>query len=140
MTEAIDAISDSLPPKRRRSKLDPHAALIRALRRRGRTYREIVTILRERCGTTVALHTLHHFVRAATQNQSVVATRVRSTTSTPRPKTEVTPSVSAASEDLRRRIATLKARATPAGRAEPKAFAYDDTEALQLVRPHPGKE
>jgi len=48
MENTLQAILDSLPPPRRRSKLDPYAALIRALRARGRSYREIVTILRER--------------------------------------------------------------------------------------------
>src|ERR1700732_224890 len=64
MENALQAILDSLPPRRRRSKLEPYAALIRALRARGRSYREIVAILRERCGLRVATHTVYHFVRA----------------------------------------------------------------------------
>ena len=67
MENAHQAILDSLPPRRRRSKLEPYAALIRALRARGRSYREIVTILRERCGLRVAMHTVYHFVRARAQ-------------------------------------------------------------------------
>src|SRR5580704_11561358 len=64
MENAHKAILDSLPPPRRRSKLEPYAALIRALRARGRSYREIVTILRVSCGLRVALHTVYHFMRA----------------------------------------------------------------------------
>src|SRR5712692_8729307 len=67
MENAHQAILDSLPPPRRRSKLEPYAALIRALRTRGRSYREIVTILREQCGLRAAVHTVYHFVRAQEQ-------------------------------------------------------------------------
>ena len=70
MEHALQAILDSLPPRRRRSKLEPYAALIRALRGRGRSYREIVTILRERCGLRVAVHTVYHFVRARAQKHA----------------------------------------------------------------------
>src|SRR5437016_3575703 len=69
MEKALQAILDRLPPPRRRSKLEPYAALIRALRARGRSYREIVTILREHCGLRVATHTVYHFVQARVQKK-----------------------------------------------------------------------
>jgi hypothetical protein len=72
MENALQAILDNLPPRRRRSKLEPYAALIRALRARGRSYREIVTILRDRCGLRVATHTVYHFVRSQAQKKSAV--------------------------------------------------------------------
>src|ERR1700680_1574165 len=69
MKKDLQALLDSLPPRRRRSKLEPYAALIRALRARGRSYREIVTILRDCCGLRVAMHTVYHFVKGGAQKK-----------------------------------------------------------------------
>jgi hypothetical protein len=136
MEKAIQAVLDSLPPPRRRSKLEPYAALIRALRTRGRSYREIVTILRERCGLHVAMHTVYHFVRArGAKNGARHPPRrqpsgpVRSSSAAgPSPS----PSVSDRQEDVRARIAAVK-RHEPAPAAEKKAFEYDENEPLQLI-------
>ena len=43
-------ILESLPPKSPRSKLEPHRELIRELRRKGRTYREVDLLFQERLG------------------------------------------------------------------------------------------
>lgn len=130
------AILDSLPPRRRRSKLEPHAALIRALRARGRSYREIVTILRERCGLHVATHTLFHFVRARAPRTGGPPPRRRQPPGGVAPLPPKGPSPSPPSpdgaEDVWARIVAAKRRA-PAPKAEPKAFAYDETEPLQLI-------
>ena len=126
---------DSLPPRRRRSKLEPYAALIRALRARGRSYREIVTILRDRCGLQVATHTVFHFVRARAQQTGGPRPRRRPLPAgvrCPAPTGPAPVSPSPGSEDVWARIAAAKRRA-PASTAEPKAFAYDGTEPLQLM-------
>ena len=47
-------ILESLPPKSPRSKLEPHRELIRELRRKGRTYREVAQLFHERLGLYVA--------------------------------------------------------------------------------------
>jgi hypothetical protein len=129
------AILDSLPPRRRRSKLEPYAALIRALRARGRSYRDIVTILRERCGLHVATHTLFHFVRARAQHAGNLRPRRRQTEEGLRRPAEHGPPRSSASpdgpEEVWARIVAAKRRRHKA--AEPKAFAYDGTEPLQLM-------
>jgi hypothetical protein len=143
VNQAVRAILKSLPATRRRSKLEPHAALIHALRRRGRTYREIVRVLRERCGVTVAVHTLHHFLRMRSQAQTAASSRTRirtRTIPTVPPNAAATARVPETTDDVRRRIAALKAREPTTTRAEPKPFVYDDTEPLQLIPPHPGKE
>ena len=137
MENALQAILDSLPPRRRRSKLEPYAALIRALRARGRSYREIVTILRERCGLRVAMHTVYHFVQARAQKHSAVN---RSRPHPPAPARRASaPSASSppcppdAQDDVWARIAAVKQRA-PASQADaPKAFAYDEHTPLQLI-------
>src|SRR5271154_5709639 len=53
-----------LPPKPPRSKLEPHRELIRELRRKGRTYREVSRLFAERLGLQGAPSTLHSFVKA----------------------------------------------------------------------------
>jgi hypothetical protein len=136
MEHALQTILDSLPPPRRRSKLDPYAALIRALRARGRSYREIVTILRERCGVTVATHTLYHFVRARAQKTGA-RRPPRRQPSGPVPRaSDVGPSLPPCSpdspEDVWTHIAAVKRRA-PSSAAEAKVFEFDENEPLQLI-------
>jgi hypothetical protein len=136
MKKDLQAILDSLPPRRRCSKLEPYVAMMRELRARGRSYREIVTILRDGCGLRVALHTVYHFVRAQEQKKSA-RRRSRQQPSEPvRPASEAGPSSSPLSpegpEDVWTRIAAVKQRA-PASATEPKAFAYDENEPLQLM-------
>ena len=136
MENAHQAILDRLPPPRRRSKLEPYVALIRALRARGRSYREIVTILREHCGLRVAVHTVFHFVRAQEQKKGA---RRRQRRQPPEPVRSasgagVSPSPLSpdAPEDVWTRIAAVKQRA-PASTAEPKVFTFDEDEPLQLM-------
>jgi hypothetical protein len=134
MENAHQVILDSLPPRRRRSKLEPYAALIRALRARGRSYREIATILHERCGLRVAMHTVYHFVRAHAQKNG--ARRPRRQPSEPVRSSSVVgasrpPSSSDRQEDVWARIAAVKRAPAPA--AEKKAFEYDENEPLQLI-------
>ena len=136
MENALQAILDSLPPRRRRSKLEPYAALIRALRLRGRSYREIVTILRERCGLRVAMHTVYHFVRARAQKNAAPRPPRRQPSGPVRRASEAHASPSPLSpggpDDVWARIAAVKQR-PPASATEPKAFAYDENEPLQLI-------
>jgi hypothetical protein len=136
MEKALQAILESLPPRRRRSKLEPYAALIRALRARGRSYREIVTILRERCGVRVALHTVYHFVRAHAQKTGARRPPRRQPSGPARRAAEAGASSSPLApdgpEDVWARIAAVKRR-SPASAAEPKAFAYDEHEPLHLI-------
>ncbi len=54
MEPAHQTILESLPEKQYRSKLEPHRELIRELRRKGRTYREVAQLFRERLGLYVA--------------------------------------------------------------------------------------
>lgn len=136
MEKAHQAILESLPPRRRRSKLEPYAALIRALRARGRSYREIVTILRERCGLRVALHTVYHFARARAQKNGARRPPRRQPSGPVRRPSEArgspSPLLPDGPDDVWARIAAVK-RGAPASAAEPRAFAYDENEPLQLM-------
>jgi hypothetical protein len=60
---------DNLPDKPPRSKLDPHRELIRELRRKGRTYREVAQLFRDRLGLYVAPSTLHSFVKVRAKHR-----------------------------------------------------------------------
>jgi hypothetical protein len=57
------------PQKPPRSKLEPHRELIRELRRKGRTYREVARLFHERLGLHVALSTLHSFVKVRAKHR-----------------------------------------------------------------------
>jgi hypothetical protein len=137
--EVVRAVMTNLPPRRRGSHLDPYLPLIRALRRRGRPYRDIVGVLREQCGVRVGLHTLFHFVRTRMPRPTTApvdraSTRRARAPSPPRhapptpTKTERDPAVHA-------RIAALKQGATRA--APTKEFQYDETEPLRLTTDRP---
>ncbi len=54
MESALQTILESLSEKPPRSKLEPHRELIRELRRKGRTYREVAQLFHERLGLYVA--------------------------------------------------------------------------------------
>jgi hypothetical protein len=136
MENALQAILDSLPPRRRRSKLEPYAELIRALRGRGQSYREIVTILDERCGLRVAMHTVYYFVHAHAPKNGALRARRQQPSEPVRRSSEVRASLLPCSPDgpaeVRARIAAVMRRA-PAPAAEKKAFEYDENEPLQLI-------
>jgi IS30 family transposase len=136
----LRAILEKLPQRRRRSKLEPFAALIRELRARKRSYREIVEILRERCDLRVGLHTVYQFVRKRELQRPAPKTirlsrkrPVRQEPKAARPRQKIAPALLDSSEDIQKRIAALKARAVPPA-TERKEFAFDENEPLQLIK------
>ena len=62
MEKSLSEILSAIPPKRPRSKLEPHYDLIRELRRRSNTYREIARILQDHVGLKVDHTTIRDFV------------------------------------------------------------------------------
>jgi hypothetical protein len=68
-SDAVLAGFVDLPPKPPRSKLEPHRELIRELRRKGRTYREVARLFHERLGLRVAPSTLHSFVKVRAKHR-----------------------------------------------------------------------
>ena len=74
MEPTHETVLASLAQKPPRSKLEPHRELIRELRRRGHTYREVARLFHERLGLYVAPSTLHSFVKVrceASQGRTV---------------------------------------------------------------------
>jgi hypothetical protein len=63
MDPTLLSLLDSIAQKSPRSKLETHRELIRQLRRKGCTYRDIVRILHERVGLDVAVSTIHSFIK-----------------------------------------------------------------------------
>ena len=117
--QAIARFAD-LPPKPPRSKLEPHRELIRELRRKGRTYREVAHLFHERLGLYVAPSTLHSFVK--------VRAKHRKRTQFELPPQELAVAESPALD----RVAALKAR--PAVRSsKPTRFVFRENEPLTLT-------
>ena len=108
------------PPKPPRSKLEPHRELIRELRRKGRTYREVARLFHERLGLHVALSTLHSFVKVRAKHRK-------------RTQFELPPvGLAAADSPALERVAALKAK--PAVREAKRArFVFRENEPLTLT-------
>ncbi len=120
MEPALQTILESLPEKFYRSKLEPHRELIRELRRKGRTYRDIAWIFRERLGLHVAPSTLHSFVKVRAKHRK-------------RTQFELPPLESAATESpVPGRLAALKAKPT-AREAKRTRFVFRENEPLTLT-------
>ena len=145
MDDKLNDILDRLPPKRPRSRLDPHAALIEEMRRRGRTYREIARVLAENCLVQSSPSNIYYFVKLRareakqekaqqarqTQAESVGSSKssAQATVRNPAPPKNL-PS------EVAQRIAAVKNRKPP--EPSPIGFAFDPDEPLRLI--DPGKQ
>ena len=109
-----------LPPKPPRSKLEPHRELIRELRRKGRTYREVAHLFHERLGLYVAPSTLQSFVK--------VRAKHRKRTQFELPPQELAVAESPALD----RVAALKAKPT-VRTSKPTRFVFRENEPLTLT-------
>jgi hypothetical protein len=121
MEPELRTILEYSPQKPPRSKLEPHRELIRELRRKGRTYREVVRLFHERLGLHVALSTLHSFVKVRAKHRK-------------RTQFELPPvgHAAAAESPVLERVAALKAK--PAVRESKRArFVFRENEPLTLT-------
>ena len=110
-----------LPPKPPRSKLEPHRDLIRELRRKGQTYRDVARLFQERLGLYVAPSTLHSFVK--------VRAKHRKRSQFELPSLEL---AEVANSPALQRVAALKAKpAIP--NAKPTRFVFRENEPLTLT-------
>ena len=120
MEPALQTILESLPEKLHRSKLEPHRELIRELRRKGRTYRDLARIFHERLGLHVAPSTLHSFVKVRAKHRK-------------RTQFELPPPESIATElPVPDRLAALKAKPTAREAKHPR-FVFRENEPLTLT-------
>ncbi|MBZ5657951.1 MAG: hypothetical protein LAO56_22035, partial [Acidobacteriia bacterium] len=72
MDPTLLSLLDSIRQKPPRSKLETHHELIRQLRRKGCTYRDIVRILHERADLDVAVSTIHSFIKVRAKHRKQV--------------------------------------------------------------------
>ena len=120
MEPDLRTILESLPSKSSRSKLELHRELIRELRRKGRTYREVARLFHERLGLYVAPSTLHSFVK--------VRAKHRKRTQFELPPLELAVAESPALD----RVAALKAKPTVRS-SKPTRFVFRENEPVTLT-------
>lgn len=120
MESPLQSILESLPDKPPRSKLEPHHELIRELRRKGRTYREVARLFHERLGLYVAPSTLHSFVK--------VRAKHRKRTQFELPPLEATATQSPTLD----RIAVLRVKPETL-KMKPSRFVFRENEPLTLT-------
>ena len=135
-------ILDSLPEKPPRSRLEPYRELIDELRRRGRTFREIASILAEKCRVETGASTIHDFVRIRSRKEQQSPRQsspdtTKLTTATNPQRFETAPPAAnavATAEEIRRKIAAVKARKSLI-EPTPGGFQFDPNEPLRLKKP-----
>jgi hypothetical protein len=139
MDTKFKEILAGLPDKPPRSRLEPHRELIRELRRRGRTFRDIAHILAEKCEVQVTASGVHDFVRNRSRVKGKSTKRITTDAMKTAPTSIGVDSTDSArkpstNDDVQRRIVALKAR-TPVKRGVPDVFQFDPTEPLRLKKP-----
>ena len=125
MDPTLLSLLETIPQKPPRSKLETHRELIRQLRRKGCTYRDIVRILHQRVGLDVAISTIHSFVKVRAKHRKQVQYEL------PPIEPESKP-ISLNSGDVALRIAALKAKPIEQ-KAKPKHFHFEESEPLKLI-------
>jgi hypothetical protein len=126
MDPTLLSLLDSIPQKPPRSKLEIHRELIRQLRRKGCTYRDIVRILRGRVGLDVAISTIHSFIKVRAKRRKQVRYEL------PPFEPESSVSTRMSPDDVASRIAALKAKPVEQ-KAKPKHFDFEEGEPLKLI-------
>jgi len=99
--------------------------LIRQLRRKGCTYRDIVRVLHERVGLEVAISTIHSFVKVRAKHRKQAQFEFPPLESESKP-------ISPSSGDIAARIAALRAKPIEKT-TKPKHFHFEESEPLKLV-------
>ena len=125
MDPTFHSLLETIPQKPPRSKLETHRELIRQLRRKGCTYRDIVRILHERVGLAVAVSTIHSFVKVRAKHRKHVQYEL------PPPESQ-SKSISFGPDAVASKIAALRSKPIEQ-KAKPKHFHFEESEPLKLV-------
>ena len=125
MDPILLSLLETIPQKPPRSKLETHRELIRQLRRKGCTYRDIVRILHERVGLEVAISTIHSFVKVRAKHRKQVQYEL------PPPESQ-SKSFSLGPDAVASKIAALRAKPIEQ-KSKPKHFHFEESEPLKLV-------
>jgi IS30 family transposase len=135
----LKEIINGLDEKRPRSLLAPYRELILELRRRNRTYREIMQILADRCQVRISISTLHDFLHAQRQMGSKPRKQKSKKHNSPHPKEQLQETAKYREEnpsmnDIRQRIAALKQKPKAPSQANTPRFTYDPNQPLHLTQ------
>jgi hypothetical protein len=131
--ERFQAILDNLPPKPPRSRLEPYWELIRELRRRGRTYRDIAQLLAEKFEVAVSPSTVHDFVRVRTRPRQRSQQVELPAVEMPASETATVPDgANEATADVKERIEAIRRRPPPETTSK-RRFEYDESAPLKLI-------
>jgi len=136
--ETIRQLLDAVP-HRSPSKLEPHAAVIRELRKKRRTYSEIAQFLEQHLQLRVAPSTLHYFVKSRAKQareQKASERELLEPAPAAAPQEPVAPAKPApektsTGDAVRDRIRALKNKPVPAA-IEPARFEFDPDRPLTL--------
>jgi hypothetical protein len=152
MDPKFQAILNALPANRPRSRLEPYRELILEMRKRGRSYREIASVLRHACDIRVGTSTINDFVLCHTKSMSthnISATKVKATTnnnsvvlrSTYKNRKDIQGHISTPKvlEGIARTIKEVKDQ-PPQIRKKKPLFEYSPDEPLRLQRNQKTKE
>lgn len=90
MKPQFEAILKSLPAQVPRSRLHPYGELIREMRKRKRSYREITEVLRDQFGLKAGISTVRDFLRAQTKSKTKHRDRHSQNSSTTRNRKALT--------------------------------------------------
>ena len=139
MDRKFQDILETLPERPPHSRLEPYSELICELRKRGRTYREIVAILAEKCQLRVSVSRVHDFVRVQlptkkeqAKPQASAGARINTAAVTLRTRDANTVKQAGRPiDEARQRIAAVKLRPAPV-KANPPRFHYDPDAPLHL--------
>ena len=126
MDPTLHSLLETTPQKPPRSKLETHRELIRQLRRKGCTYRDIARILHERVGLEVAVSTINSFIKVRARHRKQVQYEL------PPLEPESAVNTRMGPDDVASRIAALKAKPI-LQKAKTKHFHFEDSEPLKLV-------
>jgi hypothetical protein len=126
MDPTLLSLLETIPQTPPRSKLETHRELIRQLRRKGCTYRDIVRILHERVGLDVAVSTIHSFIKVRAKHRKQVQYELPPLEPESSLNTRLSP------DDVASRIAALKAKPVEQN-GKPKHFHFEESEPLKLV-------
>jgi hypothetical protein len=129
-------ILDNLEEKEPRSRLAPFRDLILELRRRHRTYREILQILADHCQIRVSISTLHDFLNTQRRKAARIKGQQskRENSSNLNEKSQCSGKLTKdvlEMDHVQQKIAALKAQRSASQQNAP-CFSYDPTQPLQL--------
>jgi hypothetical protein len=131
-------IMGSVNAKPGRSRLEPYGELVEELRSQGFTCRDIASLLAEKCQFRTSKTAVNNFVRAqARKRRNAVrkfSRRVAVSTPVVSKLAPPHPTHGSSEDEVRRRIALLKAR-KPVTEPATDGFHYNPDEPLRLIDP-----